>query len=78
MQHDEDRERDLHDEEDDVEDDQHEGCSSKTRWNILGMKATLALAPAGPPDPGVGWQQAGLDLLSLFQGSQQKSIEYRD
>ena len=25
MQHDEDRERDLHDEEDDVEDDQHEG-----------------------------------------------------
>ena len=60
MQHDEDRERDLHYEEDDVEDDQHESC------------------PTGPPNSGVGGQQTGLDLLSLFQSSQEKSIEYRD
>ena len=60
MQHDEDRERDLHDEKDDVEDDQHEG------------------SPACPPHPGVAGQQSGLDLLSLSQGFQQKSIKYRN
>ena len=60
MKHDEDRERDLHDEEDDVENDQHEG------------------GPAGPPHPGVAGQQSGLDLLSISQGFQEKSIEYCD
>ena len=60
MQHDEDRQGDLNDEEDDVEDDQHEG------------------GPARPLHPAVGCQQAGLNLLSLPQGLQQESIEYRD